>query len=135
MSREMTARVYVLTPWPRARLHSPVAATSCPPSSEQLAHTEDTHKRALEYVERVRVIGIGKLVASMDTGRRRRFFSGAIRSLTLDGKGRGVWRKRWVQSDELTDPLDTFISRRASACASRTCMFVLARTLTLRHRE
>ena len=82
----------------------------------QLAHTEDTHKRALEYVERVCVIGIGKLVASMDTGRRRRFFSGAIRSLTLDGKGRGVWRKRWVQSYELTDPLDTFISRRASAC-------------------
>ena len=85
----------------------------------QLAHTEDTHKRALEYVERVRVIGIGKLVASMDTDRRRRFFSGAIKSLTLDGKVYGVWRKRWVQSYELTDPLDTFISRRASACASK----------------
>jgi len=67
----------------------------------------------------VRVIGIGKLVASMDTDRRRRFFSGAIKSLTLDGKVYGVWRKRWVQSYELTDPLDTFISRRASACASK----------------
>lgn len=53
----------------------------------QMSHSQETHTRALEYVEQARQIGIGRLVANMDIKRRRRFFRGAFKSLTLDGKG------------------------------------------------
>jgi hypothetical protein len=44
-----------------------------------------------------------------------RFDRAAFKTITLDGQGRGNWRKRSVKAYELSEALDTFILLHASA--------------------
>ena len=62
-----------------------------------------------------RTEGIGTLVLKMPVEDKRRFFRAAFKTITLDGQGRGTWRKRSVKAYELSDALDTFILLHASA--------------------
>jgi hypothetical protein len=51
---------------------------------------------------------------------KRKFFRAAFKTITLDGQGRGTWRKRSVKAYALSDDvLDTFILLHASVTRSR----------------
>ena len=76
---------------------------------------KEARHRALQYVQMARTEGIGTLVLKMPVEDKRRFFRAAFKTITLDGQGRGTWRKRSVKAYELSDALDTFILLHASA--------------------
>jgi hypothetical protein len=61
-----------------------------------------------------RTEGIGTLVLKMPVEDKRKFFRAAFKTITLDGHGRGNWRKRSVKAYELSE-VDTFILLHASA--------------------
>ncbi len=82
---------------------------------EGLGREQEARQRALEYVRMARTTGIGTLVLGMPTEDKRKFFRAAFKSITLDGYGRGLWRRRSVKAYELSDALDTFILQHASA--------------------
>ena len=46
--------------------------------------------------------GIGTLVLKMPVEDKRKFFRAAFETITLDGQGRGTWRKRSVKAYELS---------------------------------
>ncbi|MDQ6670318.1 MAG: recombinase family protein [Chloroflexota bacterium] len=76
---------------------------------------KEGRQRALQYVQMARTAGIGPLVLGMPVEDKRKFFRAAFKTITLDGHGRGNWRKRWVKDYELSDALATFILKHASA--------------------
>ncbi len=70
---------------------------------EGLGREQEARQRALEYVRMARTTGIGTLVLGMPTEDKRKFFRAAFKSITLDGYGRGLWRRRSVKAYELSD--------------------------------
>jgi hypothetical protein len=68
-----------------------------------LAREKEARQRALQYVQMARTEGIGTLVLGMPIQDKRKFFRAAFKSITLDGHGRGVWRKRSVKTYELSE--------------------------------
>ena len=82
---------------------------------EALGREKEARHRALQYVQMARTEGIGTLVLKMPVEDKRKFFRAAFKTITLDGQGRGNWRKRSVKAYELSEALDTFILLHASA--------------------
>jgi hypothetical protein len=81
---------------------------------------KEARQRALQYVQMARTKGIGTLVLGMPVEAKRKFFRAAFKTITLDGQGRGTWRKRSVKAYALSDDaLDTFILLHASVTRSR----------------
>jgi hypothetical protein len=81
-----------------------------------------------------RTESIGRLVLSMPVEDKRKFFKAAFKSITLDGYGRGLWRRRSVKAYELSDALDTFILEHASGYMPQSRMaegVTLSRTIRL----
>ena len=56
-----------------------------------------------------RTEGIRTPVLKMAVEDIRKFFPRPFKTITLDGQGRGTWRKRSVKASELSEALDTFI--------------------------
>jgi hypothetical protein len=81
----------------------------------RVGREKEGRQRALQYVQMARVEGIGTLVLGMPVEDKRKFFHAAFKTITLDGHGRGNWRKRWVKDYELSDALAIFILKHASA--------------------
>lgn len=82
---------------------------------DNLGREQEAYERAIQYVQMAHAEGISSLVRAMPATDRRRFFQAAFKSVTLDGHGRGKWRTRSIKGYELSDPLNTFILRRAWA--------------------
>jgi hypothetical protein len=82
---------------------------------ERLGRETEARQRAVQYVQMARTEGIGTLVLGMPIEDKRKFFRAAFKTITLDGLGRGRWRKRSVKGYELSDALNTFILQHASA--------------------
>jgi len=82
---------------------------------ERLGTEKEARQRALQYVLMARTEGIGTLVLGMPVEDKRKFFRAAFKTITLDGLGRGRWRKRSVKGYELSEALNTFILKHASA--------------------
>ncbi|MGI9149642.1 MAG: recombinase family protein [Chloroflexota bacterium] len=82
---------------------------------ERLGTEKEARQRALQYVLMARTEGIGTLVLGMPVEDKRKFFRAAFKTITLDGLGRGRWRRRSVKGYELSEALNTFILKHASA--------------------
>jgi hypothetical protein len=102
---------------------------------EGLSREKEARQRALQYVQMARTEGIGTLVLRMPVEDKRKFFRTAFKSITLDGQGRGLWRKRSVKAYELSDALDTFILLHASGYMAQSRMqdgVIFSRTVSLK---
>lgn len=82
-----------------------------------------------------RTAGIGTLVLRMPLEDRGKFFRAAFKSITLDGHGRGTWRKQSLKNYELSDAPYTFILRHASGYMAQSRIrdgVTLSRTVRLK---
>jgi hypothetical protein len=70
---------------------------------DALGRVKEARQRALQYVQMARTEGIGTLVLKMRVEDKRKFFRAAFKTITLDGQGRGTWRKRSVKAYELSE--------------------------------
>jgi hypothetical protein len=102
---------------------------------ERLGRETEARQRAVQYVQMARTEGIGTLVLGMPIEDKRKFFRAAFKTITLDGLGRGRWRKRSVKGYELSDALNTFILQHASGYKAQSRIqdgMTLSRTVRLK---